>query len=382
VTFHLSAPDPDFLFKLALGFVVPIPPGTPMHEVRSRPIPGTGPYQFAQVGARQFTFVRNPRFVEWSHAAQPNGNPDRIIWRFGLTPDAEIRAVAAGHGDWTGDFPSSLGPIIRRYPTELHSNVFPTGYFVQIDTRHPPFNDVRVRRALNYAVDRSVIVRLSGGPVANAPLCQVIPPGLPGDRRYCPYTLGSPANGLWTAPDLARALALVKASGTRGERVTVWSVSDTGSPEPAASYLAGLLKRLGYRADVRVITSTQSSKLSPMAESRMQLHLVSFGPDYPSAAEIYSLLFSCNGQWTHRYFCDQRLDRTAQQAEALRFSAPRRSAEMWASIDRTLVDRAVWVPLTTERILDFVSPRLRNYEFSPVYHFLPAQAWLQQPGAR
>jgi peptide/nickel transport system substrate-binding protein len=377
VTFHLIAPDPDFLFKLALGFVVPIPPGTPMHEVRSRPIPGTGPYEFVQVGARQFTFVRNPRFVEWSHAAQPNGNPDRIVWRFGLTPDAEIRAVAAGHGDWTGDFPSNLSPIIRRYPTELHSNVFPGGYFVQIDTRHRPFDDARVRRALNYAVDRSVIVRLSGGSVANAPLCQVIPPGLPGYRRYCPYTLGPRADGRWTAPDLARAVALVAASGTRGERVTVWTVSDTGSPEPAAPYLADVLKRLGYRADVRVITSEELAKLSPNASSQMQLHLVSFGPDYPSAAEIYSLFLSCNGQFAHHQFCDQRLDRTAEQAEALRLSDPRRSAEMWASIDHTLVDRAVWVPLITQRVLDFVSPRLRNYEFSPVYHFLPAQAWLR-----
>jgi peptide/nickel transport system substrate-binding protein len=377
VTFHLIAPDPDFLFKLALGFVVPIPPGTPMHEVRSRPIPGTGPYEFAQVGAKQFTFVRNPRFVEWSHAAQPNGNPDRIIWRFGLTPDAEIQAVAAGHGDWTGDFPSNLSPIIRRYPTELHSNVFPGGYFVQIDTRHRPFDDVRVRRALNYAVDRSVIVRLSGGSVASAPLCQVIPPGLPGYRRYCPYTLGSRADGRWTAPDLALAVALVKASGTRGERVTVWSVSDTGSPEPAAPYLAGVLKRLGYRAAVRMLTSEQLAKLSANASSRMQLHLVGFGPDYPSAAEIYSLFLSCHGQWAYHQFCDQRLDRTAEQAEALRLPDPRRSAKMWASIDRTLVDRAVWVPLITQRILDFVSPRLRNYEFSPVYHFLPAQAWLR-----
>jgi peptide/nickel transport system substrate-binding protein len=366
MTFHLSAPDPDFLFKLALGLVVPIPPQTPMHEVRSHPIPGTGPYVFAQVGAKQFTFVRNPRFREWSHAAQPDGNPDRIVWRFGLSADEEIRAVASGHGDWTGDFPSDLSRVVRRYAAEVHSNVFPGGYFVQIDTRHPPFNDVRVRRALNFAVDRSEIVRLSGGPTANAPLCQVIPPGLPGYRRYCPYSL-----------DFARAAALTAASGTRGQRVTVWSISDSGSAEAAAPYLAAVLKRLGYRAQVRVITSQQMPRLSPKAVSAMQLHPVVFGPDYPSASEIYSLFLACDGQFTHQQFCDRGLDRKAERAESLRLTDPRRSAALWASIDRTLVDRAVWVPLTTQRILDFVSPRLRNYEFSPVYHFLPAQAWLR-----
>ena len=48
-----------------------------------------------------------------------------------------------------------------------------------------------------------------------------------------------------------------------------------------------------------------------------------------------------------------------------------------ARLDRKLVDRAVWIPLVSQRIIDVVSMRLRNYEFSPVYHFLPAQATLR-----
>ena len=211
VSFHLSRPDPDFLFKLALGLFVPIPPGTPMRDIGIRPIPGTGPYRFAKVDAREIVFVRNPRFREWSHAAQPDGNPDRMVWRFGMTPDQEIRAVAAGRADWTGDFPSDLNEVARRYASQLHSNVFPGTFFVQLNTRRPPFDDVRVRRALNYAIDRAAIVRLRGGPIANTPSCQVIPPSLPGYRRYCPYTLDPRPDGRWTAPDLARARTLVDA---------------------------------------------------------------------------------------------------------------------------------------------------------------------------
>ena len=53
----------------------------------------------------------------------------------------------------------------------------------------PAFRRFRVRRALNYAIDRRAIVKLYGGPRAARPACQILPPQIPGFRRYCPYTL-------------------------------------------------------------------------------------------------------------------------------------------------------------------------------------------------
>ena len=44
-------------------------------------MPGTGPYRIARVSRTEIRFVRNPLFREWSHAAQPAGNPDTIVWR-------------------------------------------------------------------------------------------------------------------------------------------------------------------------------------------------------------------------------------------------------------------------------------------------------------
>ena len=52
------------------------------------------------------------------------------------------------------------------------------------------------------------------------------------------------------------------------------------------------------------------------------------------------------------------------------------SIRLWAALDRRLVDRAIWAPLVNARIVDFVSDRLRGYQSSPIYHFLPAQAWV------
>src|SRR5262249_56224268 len=80
VVFHLAEPDPDFLFKLTeFAFGAPVPAGTPDRELRWRPPPGTGPYRFAKTGPNGLRLERNPYFHEWSHAAQPAGNPDPIV---------------------------------------------------------------------------------------------------------------------------------------------------------------------------------------------------------------------------------------------------------------------------------------------------------------
>jgi ABC-type transport system substrate-binding protein len=137
------------------------------------------------------------------------------------------------------------------------------------------------------------------------------------------------------------------------------------------------LRQLGYRPHVRVLSSRKFERTTAAERARVQLVPVTFGPDYPSAAELYSLFLACRGPYNWHQFCDPRLDREAASAEALRLSEPSRSAELWARIDRQLVDRAVWVPLTDQRIIDIVSRRLTGYQFSPVYHFLPAQASLR-----
>ena len=78
----------------------------------------------------------------------------------------------------------------------------------------------RVRRALNYAVDRREITRLAGGPDLAQPTCQLLPPGFPNYRPSCPYTLHPSPGGGWSAPDLERARRLIEQSGTKGTPVS------------------------------------------------------------------------------------------------------------------------------------------------------------------
>ncbi len=66
-----------------------------------------------------------------------------------------------------------------------------------------------------------------------------------------------------------------------------------------------------------------------------------------------------------------------QEASAVELQNPERAASLWTGIDHTLVDRAVWVPTVNVREVEFVSERLRNYQYHPVWGFLADQAWLR-----
>jgi peptide/nickel transport system substrate-binding protein len=101
VTFRLTRPDPEFLYKLTLTFAFAVPPGTPDRDVDTHPVPATGPFLIDRYEpGRELRLIRNPQFHEWSTAAQPDGYPDQIVWRFGLDPQAAVTAVERSDADW------------------------------------------------------------------------------------------------------------------------------------------------------------------------------------------------------------------------------------------------------------------------------------------
>jgi YVTN family beta-propeller protein len=218
VTFHLAAPDPDFLYHLALPFADAVPAGTPSRQVRPTQLPATGPYMTQSfVPQHRWILVRNPQFHEWSPQAQPGGYPDRIILQLGAAPEPAVDAVERGRADvLLFPAPARIHELATRFTRQLHSGPLAGTIGLVLNTRIRPFNVLAARRALNYAIDRNKIIELSGGPLIGRPTCQILPPALPGYKPYCPYTTDPSASGAWAAPDLAAAERLVRASGTRG----------------------------------------------------------------------------------------------------------------------------------------------------------------------
>jgi YVTN family beta-propeller protein len=378
VVFRLAAPDPDFLYELTpFSYGAPVPAGTPGRDVGSRPVPGTGPYRLLPWHGGEIRFERNPFFREWSHAAQPDGNPDAVVWRVYPSFDAEAAAVERGEADWIFGLvpPDRLRRLQLTAPGRLHVNATFVQDFVPLNTHRPPFDDVRVRRALNLAIDRSWIVRMYGGASAATPTCQPLPAGFLGHRPYCPHTRSAGRDGAWRGPDLPRARRLVAASGTKGQRVDVWGTTDALLPRALPAYVASVLRSLGYRTRLHLV---RGSSITYAQRRSFQLSVDGdWLPDYPKPSSFLPQFFGCDGGYSNGYVCDPALDRMMSKATALQVQDPERAAALWAAIDRRIVDRAYWVPLVNSHSPELVSKRLRNFQYNPIWDFIAAQAWVR-----
>jgi peptide/nickel transport system substrate-binding protein len=390
VTFHLTAPDPEFMYKLAFSWADAVPPGTPQHQISAAQLPATGPYMTKSLDPwHTWTLMRNPRFHQWSQQAQPGGYPNRIVVRLDVGQSKAVADVEHGRADvLLSPPPGSVGQLAAHYTTQLHSGPFVEIFGLALNTRVPPFNRLAARRALNYAIDRSTVIALNGGPLAATPTCQILPPTMPGYRPYCPYTLQPSPGSAWTAPNLARAQQLVRASGTRGGTVTVLDMSIGGGWPGAATgrYVASVLDQIGYRASLRLWTNPITyGNFRSDSRNRPQLSFFEWIEDYPAPSDFIDPLFTCrsfvpgNPQTTFNVaeFCDPRIDAQTRQALALQAQGLAAATGRWAAIDRELVDQAPWVPLYNPRDLTLLSARTGNYQFHPYWNLLIDQLWVR-----
>jgi YVTN family beta-propeller protein len=392
VTFHLTESDPELLYQLALPFADAVPPQTPARVVTTHPIPATGPYMIARyVPKKSLEVVRNPHFREWSRAAQPDGFPDRIMWSLGAKADANVTAIERGKADWTVSLvpANRIDELTTKYTEQLHVEPQPGTFYMFLNTQVPPFDRLAVRQALNYAVDRDAVIRLTLGPRYEQPTCQILPPNFPGYRPYCPYTLNASKSGTWTAPDLTKARRLVANSHTRGTKITVWAFADVGGngfPARAGRYFVSLLKQLGYRASEKVIPPGTSSYFGTVSDSRTraQIGFAGWAADYPAASAFINVLLTCKSfhpasadQVNIAEFCDRDIDAKIKRALALQANDPAAAGPLWAAVDRSIVDKAPWVPTHTSKVLSFVSKRIGNYQYNPQWGVLLDQFWVR-----
>lgn len=384
ITFHLTRPDATFLYKLAIPHAAILPADAPAKDVGTLPIPGTGPYMIKSYDpTKKLDMVRNPYFEEWSKIAQPAGYADEILYRFGLTVESQVTAVENGDADWMFDRPpmDRLQEIGTRFRDQAHVHNLTAMWYAPMNTNIPPFNNIKARQAVNYAVDRGAIVKLFGGSLLAAPACQILPPGFPGYEPYCPYTKNPGTK--WSAPDMAKAKALVAESGTAGQKVTI-VVENTSIAKSIGVYLQGVLNDLGYKASVRTISPNIQFTYIQNTDNKVQISVSQWYSDFPAPSNFLHLLFSCasfhpgsDSSVNISGFCTKELD--AQMEKAMRLAVTDREAanKIWAEIDREYTDKAPVAVLFTPKRLDFVSKRLGNFVFSPQLRGLISQFWVK-----
>ena len=384
VTFHLTEPDAEFMDKLAVPHASILPASTPAKDVGTDPVPGTGAYVIKSYDPnRRMTLMRNPHFRQWNVDAQPEGYVDEIDYDFGLTDEAEVTAVENGQADWMFDQPPTdrLGEIGTRFTKQVHLTPLTAMWYVPMNVNLPPFDKVEVRQAVNYAVDRKSVVNLFGGANLGTPACQILPPGFPGYEPYCPYTKNPGKK--WTAPDLAKAKALIEQAGVKGQKVTIIA-EDTAVSRAIGTYLESMLNEIGLDAGLKSLSPNIQFTYIQNTKNHVQISISQWYQDYPAASDFLNILFSCgafhpgsDSSVNIAGFCDKEIDARMQAAMAKAVTDPAAANTMWAKIDKEVTDKAPAAILFNPKHVDFVSKRLGNFTFSSQFYWLIANSWVQ-----
>ncbi|WP_244481229.1 ABC transporter substrate-binding protein [Rhizobium sp. Leaf371] len=384
VTINLVAPDAEIFSKLAVPHASIVPADAPLTDAGTTPIPGTGAYMIASYDPNsEMVLKRNPSFKEWSVDAQPDGYPDEVVYKFGLTEEAAINAIINGQIDWMFDTPPSdrLPEIGAKYASQVHIDPLAAFWYAPMNTNLAPFDNVKVRQAVNYALDRDALVGLFGGDVLGQPVCQILPPDFPGHVDSCLYTK-SPGE-TWSEPDMEKAQALVDESGTKGQKVTVIA-EDNAVARGIGTYIASVLTELGYDASMKAISPNIQFTYIQNTNNNVQISVSQWYQDYPAASNFLNVLLSCSSfnkgsdaSINIAGYCNKELDAKMKQAMTTALTDQDAANAIWAEIDKGFMEQAPLAPLLTPKSVNFTSARLGNYVFNKQNRWFISQSWVK-----
>ncbi len=338
VQFTLASPDVTFLNKMALNFAFIVPKEVVDKEGADfghAPV-GTGPYTLKQWQAgQQLVFVRNPNYFY-------QGLPylDQITIQVGVTPDVALLRLEKGDIDLMGDPPPgadwariSADPA---WKNRLEKQPQVSTNYIAINTTAKPFDNVMVRQALNYAIDKQRIVQLLNGraTVAN----QILPPTMPGyDSSYTGYSF-----------DPAKAKSLLASAGfPNGFETSIECIAVDPQPKLCQSFqqdLAniGIKLTINTLAAPNVIDDAGNGK-PPLTWSGG----LAWIQDYPDPDDFYGPILGCDsntaGGWNWSRYCNKTLQDKSVQLLAMTDRTAR--LEAYKPFFKALMDDAVWVPV-------------------------------------
>jgi peptide/nickel transport system substrate-binding protein len=347
IVIKLTRPRGDFLTILALLFAAPVP-GNTSTAILNGTIPGTGPYRFSSFDAnRGFTMVRNKYFKPTVNI--PRGNPDRIDVALVGDANAATQRVISGQADYSnGAIPpdriasaKSKGHLVLRQTANT--------YYFWMNMHEAPFNKLKVRQAVNYAVDRSALNRIVWGGLGQ-PTQNVLPPTYPSYVKLNLYN-----------HNVAKARQLITQAGAKGAKVTVWTrqVSDAID---AAQYYTSVLNAIGLDAKLNSIPrATYYSTIGNIA-THAQTGWARWLEDYPHPLDWFDVLLNGNritptDNNNYAWYSNKKTNSEIEGLKKAPVLTPAVNAR-WAKVEKEIMQQAPWVPWSNRVFPEFFSKKI------------------------
>lgn len=355
VKFELTRPDATFLHVMAINFSHVVP----KEEVEKygadfgkHPV-GTGAFKLAEwtLGQR-VVFEKNPDY--WN-----TGLPylNKITFEIGQEPIVALLRLQKGEIDVPGDgIPPAKFQEVMSDPAQkarvVEGGQLHTGY-VTMNVNIPPFDNVKVRQAVNMAINKDRIVQLINNRAV--PANQPLPPSMPGyakDYKGYPY-------------DAAKAKELLAEAGHADGFETDLYVMNTDPNPRIAQGIQQDLAAIGIKANIQALA--QANVIAAGGEKEGAPMIWSGGmawiADFPDPSNFYGPILGCGGAvpggWNWSWYCNEDLDKKAAEADSI--VDPAKADErykMWSDIYVKIMEDAPWAPVFNEQRFTMKSPRM------------------------
>ncbi|TSD83044.1 ABC transporter substrate-binding protein [Mycobacterium sp. KBS0706] len=355
VVFRLIRPDAPFLHKMAINFSHVVP----KEEVEKygadfgkHPV-GTGAFKMTEwtLGQR-IVFERNPDYFQ-------KGLPhlDKIVFEVGQEPVVALLRLQRGEVDIAGDgIPPAKFLEVTQDPAYkdliIQGSQLHTGY-ITMNVKAKPFDDVRVRQAVNMAINKDRIIRIINGRAK--PANQPLPPSMPGYAAdYKGY-----------AYDVAGAKKLMADAGQADGFTTDLYVANTDPQPRIAQAIQQDLAQIGIKAEIKALA--QANVIAAGGDEKQSTMIWSGGmawiADFPDPSNFYGPILGCGGAvpggWNWSWYCNADLDKRAAEADAI--ADPAKAAEReakWRDIFLDVMKDAPWAPVFNEQRYTIRSERM------------------------
>ncbi|HEX4306275.1 MAG TPA: ABC transporter substrate-binding protein [Solirubrobacterales bacterium] len=355
IVINLEKPRGTFENELALMFVAPVPQNTPDEDQSASPPPASGPYMITKSEpGRGWEYERNPYWAKDNGKQMtevPAGHVDKIEVEVLRNQATQINEVESGQLNWIYDpIPSDRYQQVKEKfeGTQLRAEPTISTLYFWMNMTEEPFNNKKVREAVNYAVDPAALERIYTGLMQGTQ--QILPPGMPGYKKFELY----PHN-------VQKAKELIAESGVKDKEITVWT--DTRNPNPeVGAYYEGVLKEIGFKTELKVVNADNYfTVLGNLSTPNLDTGFGDWFEDYPHPNDFFDILLNGESiqQTNNENFSQTNVKPLNEKINKLAGQqlGPQQETE-YAELDEEFMKEAAWAPYGTETLTLFVSENI------------------------
>lgn len=366
IVIDLVRPRGTFVNELGMLFLAVLPAGTPARNLSADPPPATGPYAIVESKpGRGWSYERNPQWAKANGELMPDlpdGHVDRIDITVVRNDSTQVNEVEQGTTDWMQPPPPAdrQADVKDKYEgTQFRVEPTISTYYFWMNTTEPPFDDVKVRQAVNYAIDTAALERIYAGTLKGTN--QILPPGMPGYEELDLYP-----------HDMAKAKTMIEEADPSDREITVWTDNESPNDE-AGAYYQDLLDRLGFDAELKTLNADNYfTVIGNLSTPDLDTGWTNWFEDYPHPNDFFQPLLAGESiaptnNTNFSQTDDPKLNAKIAALGEVKLSS--QQEEEYAQLDREFMEQAPWAPYGNRTVSTFVSSAIDLDEviFNPTF---------------